>query len=78
MTNKKLPEWLINEIAKLTEARDPQDGPDVHYALCEGARLVLARAEKLVDAFDEILRITDRKHVAWDRAHQALAEWSGE
>jgi hypothetical protein len=37
-----------------------------------------AAADKLVEAMREVLRISDRKHDAWDAAKAAIAEYEAE
>lgn len=36
-----------------------------------------AQRDELLAAFEEVLRISDRKHDAWDRAHAAIAAAKG-
>ncbi len=59
---------------------DPKAGP--HYqgdlvASPDDARLIVA-APDLLEALEEVVRLSDRKHNAWDKAHAAMAKARGE
>lgn len=52
--------------------RDLTIDPAVVLQLIEGQAIVQATKQQLVESFNEVLRISDRKHEAWDKAKAAL------
>lgn len=53
---------------------------DLEESDMEGLRnaRLIAAAPELLDALIEVVRISDRNHVAWDAAHKAIAKARGE
>jgi len=70
--------WKIGAYESGRMAVDGANGEEVTgYIDIEDAHLIAA-APDLYNALEEVIRISDRKHDAWDKAKAALAKARGE